>query len=211
MRPPADGTPDGGLAAVAPVSTVRYLNAVNTWVVLLRGINVGGNNPVPMKALRLDLEAAGFEGVQTYIQSGNVVLGAASSEAAEVSTRVADVIEARHGHRPATLTLAASDLIAARDRNPFPEAEEEPRHIHLFFLASDPESPDLEGLEVARAETERWHLDGRVFYLLAPEGIGRSKLAAKAERLLGVPATARNWRTVCKLCDMVDADARHAD
>lgn len=201
----------GDRAAVAPASTTRYLKPVHTWVVLLRGINVGGNNPVPMKALRVDLEAAGFEGVQTYIQSGNVVLRASSTDAAEVSARVADVIEERHGHRPAALALAASDLIAARDRNPFPESEEAPRHIHLFFLGSRPEEPDLEGLEAARSETERFQLDGRVFYLFAPDGIGRSKLAAKAERLLGVPATARNWRTVRKLCDMVDAEAQLTD
>jgi uncharacterized protein (DUF1697 family) len=193
---------------VARSSTTRYLKPVHTWVILLRGINVGGNNPVPMKALRMHLEAAGFEDVQTYIQSGNVVLGSASSDAAEVSARVADIIQEQYGHRPAVLALAASDLIEARDRNPFPEADQEPRSVHLHFLASPPEKPDLDGLEAARAESERFHLDGRVFYLFAPDGIGRSKLAAKAERLLGVAATARNWRTVCRLCDMVGADAQ---
>jgi uncharacterized protein (DUF1697 family) len=176
------------------------------WLSLLRGITVGGNTPVPMTARGRYLAAAGFQDVQTYIQSGNVVLRAASSDAARLGARVADLIEDRHGHRPAVLALDASDVAAARDRNPFPEAAEDPGRLHLFFLSSEPGDPDLEGLEAARSATERFHLAGRVFYLHAPDGIGRSKLAAKAERLLGVPATARNWRTVSKLCDMAADD-----
>jgi uncharacterized protein (DUF1697 family) len=88
--------------------------------------------------------------------------------------------------------------------NPFPEAESDPSTLHLYFLAASPENPDLEGLEEIKDDRERFFLGDDVFYLHAPDGVGRSKLAANAERLLGVPATARNWRTVRKVMEMAD-------
>jgi uncharacterized protein (DUF1697 family) len=86
--------------------------------------------------------------------------------------------------------------------NPFPDAESEPSRLHLFFLAAAPENPDLDLIEALRAETERFALTGDVAYLHAPDGIGRSKLAARMERALGIAATARNWRTVGKVLEM---------
>ncbi|HET8646920.1 MAG TPA: DUF1697 domain-containing protein, partial [Vicinamibacteria bacterium] len=79
-----------------------------------------------------------------------------------------------------------------------------PTSLHLGFLASVPKNPDLDGLENLRSETERFRLIAGVFYLHAPDGVGRSKLAARAERLLGAPMTDRNWRTVCKLRDIAN-------
>ena len=88
--------------------------------------------------------------------------------------------------------------------NPFPEAESEPKTLHLYFLFSPPERPDLDALERIKGDRERFVLSEGVFYLHAPDGIGRSRLAANAEKLLGVPATARNWRTIRKVMDMAD-------
>jgi uncharacterized protein (DUF1697 family) len=75
--------------------------------------------------------------------------------------------------------------------------------LHLGFLSAPPPAPDIEGLARVQAPSEQFRLVGAVFYLYAPDGVGRSKLAASAERLLGVPMTDRNWRTVCKLAEMV--------
>ncbi len=91
------------------------------------------------------------------------------------------------------------------ESNPFPEAEAEPKTLHLFFLASAPEAADIESLTEAKSPSERFHLTDHVFYLHAPDGIGRSKLAANAEKYLGVAITARNWRTVQKLREMAEA------
>jgi uncharacterized protein (DUF1697 family) len=74
----------------------------------------------------------------------------------------------------------------------------------VYFLAASPERPDLDGLEGIKSDRERFFLGDGVFYLHAPDGIGRSKLAANVERLLGVPATARNWRTVGKVMEMAN-------
>ncbi len=175
---------------------------MSTWIALFRGINVGGRNVVPMKELVHDLRSLGLEDVRTYIQSGNAVFRAADGDAAELGATIAVKVEESHGFRPQVLVLSAGELEDAIRSNPFPEAEAEPKTLHLFFLASPPPAPDLDALAAIRSPSERFELTDRVFYLHAPDGIGRSKLAAKAERLLGVAVTARNWRTVGKLLEM---------
>jgi uncharacterized protein (DUF1697 family) len=100
------------------------------------------------------------------------------------------------------LLLVREDIERAIRKNPFPEAASDPQSLHAGFLASVPEKPDLEALESLTSNRERFRLIDRVFYLHAPDGIGRSKLAARAEKLLGVPMTDRNWRTVCKIQEM---------
>ena len=97
------------------------------------------------------------------------------------------------------------ELEQAIRSNPYTEAESSPKSLHLFFLAEAPPNPDLEKLAAIRAESERFCLLGKVFYLYAPDGIGRSKLAAGAEKALGVPATARNWRSVCQIMELAQA------
>ena len=100
------------------------------------------------------------------------------------------------------MLLEFDELEKVVKSNPFPEAESEPNTLHVNFLASVPPNPDLKTLESLKIECERFILKGKVFYLHAPDGIGRSKLAENVERLLGVPLTSRNWRTVCKIIAM---------
>jgi len=76
--------------------------------------------------------------------------------------------------------------------------------LHLFFLASSPTNPDLKKLNGIKAPSEKFHLVDQLFYLHAPEGIGRSKLAAGAEKILGVPMTGRNWKSVCSIRDLAN-------
>ena len=175
-----------------------------TWIALFRGINVGGRNKLPMAELRRELEAAGCSDVRSYIQSGNVVLGSSLRGAQAVSALLADVVEEHHGFRPEVLALKAADLHGALEANPFPEAADEPKTVHLNFLERAPRSPDRQALERLQAPSESWRLIGRVFYLHAPDGIGRSKLAAAAERHLGEVATGRNLRTCLALVDLLE-------
>jgi uncharacterized protein (DUF1697 family) len=98
--------------------------------------------------------------------------------------------------------LSAKKLKKAADANPFPKAEAESKSVHLYFLAKTPKDPDLEALNRLKSGKESFKLMGDVFYLHAPDGIGRSKLAARAEKLIGVEATARNWNSVTKLLEM---------
>jgi len=175
--------------------------AARTWIALFRGVNVGGRNLLPMKALVALLAEEGLDEARTYIQSGNVVFRGAGSAAA-IAERILAAVAARFGFRPHLLLLSAADLERAASANPYPEACATPQYLHLWFLVEAPTAAGAKSLEAVRAPSERFTVRGRVLYLHAPEGIGRSKLAARAESLLGVAATARNWRTVTQLLEL---------
>jgi uncharacterized protein (DUF1697 family) len=181
---------------------------MKTYVALFRGINVGGNRMLPMKELKVLLEKTGCTDVQTYIQSGNAVFRSASSDVSQLAAQLTAGVSATRGFEPRVLVLTQSELKKAAANNPYPEAEANPQTVHLFFLAERPKKPDLTSLEALRTKTERFELKGKVFYLHTPDGFGASKLAARAERLLGVEATARNWRTVTTLLDLAQYSAK---
>jgi uncharacterized protein (DUF1697 family) len=155
-----------------------------------------------MKELVATLEATGARKARTYIQSGNAVFESDERNAARLSRRLAAGILRRRGFEPHVQILTLEALDRAIAGNPFPEAATDPRSLHLGFLAARPRNPDLKKLSGLRTESERFQLTDRVFYLHAPDGVGRSKIAASAEKLLGVPMTDRNWRTVCKVMEM---------
>jgi len=175
-----------------------------TYVALFRGINVGGRNILPMKDLRAGLESLGCEDVKTYIQSGNAVFRHSESAAPRLVERIRRAVHSSHGFEPAVLLVTADDLEGALRSNPFPGREDDPSKLLLFFLGATPEEPDHDAIEAVRAESEIFALVGEVAYLYAPDGIARSKLASRVERLLGVPATARNWRSVTKILELAE-------
>jgi len=175
---------------------------MKTYIALFRGINVGGNNLLPMKELVVRLENLGLQNVRTYIQSGNVVFQSWEMDAVRLSEQISAAIQTDFGFKPYVLLLELQDLERVVASNPFPQAVAEPATLHAFFLSSAPGAPNLKALESLKSENEQFELRGDVFYLFAPDGIGRSKLVANVERLLGVPATGRNWRTVEKILVM---------
>lgn len=168
-------------------------------VLLLRGINVGGRNALPMAELRALLEGLGAEDVATYIQSGNAVFrGEVTAEA------VSDKIEAAKGFRPQALVMSRDRLAKVMAANPFPEeGAAEGKSVRVWFVEGKPQPLNEETRGLA-ATSERIEVTDKAAYLHAPEGIGRSKLAAKLEKALGVPATARNWRTVEAIAKLVE-------
>lgn len=175
---------------------------MKTWIALFRGINVGGNRVLPMKSLVTALESIGCTDVRTYVQSGNAVFRSAASQAARLAASIRRAVGERHGFEPGVLVLAPAELQRALADNPFARAAAEPTSVHLFFLVEAPRRPDLEALNAAKAAREAFALAGKVFYLHTPDGFGRSKLAARVERCLGVEATARNLRTVSALVEL---------
>lgn len=166
------------------------------YVVLFRGINVGGNNKVAMKPLVAALEEAGFSDVKHYIQSGNIVL----SSSCEPTKKVGDIVEAMCGFRPQIMAITASEFKNIAAKNPY--AEQEGKTVHCFICSKTPQLIH-EKVEQYQLPSEQYWLGGRVLYLFAPEGIGRSKLAGNMESCLGVAATARNLNTINKLLEMI--------
>ncbi|MBI1194567.1 MAG: DUF1697 domain-containing protein [Gammaproteobacteria bacterium] len=170
---------------------------MTTQIALLRGINVGGKGRLPMQDLVSIFESVGCKRVRTYIQSGNVVFECGDDvDAGEIGRR----IMAKHGFEPFVLILDNDAFGDAVAENPF--TVEDGKALHFFFWGEPPAYPDLDGLAALRASTEVFSMGSRAFYLHAPDGVGRSKLAARVETALGVPVTARNWNTVAKLADM---------
>jgi uncharacterized protein (DUF1697 family) len=170
---------------------------VTVYVALLRGINVGGKHKLPMKPLVRLMEQNGFAGVKSYIQSGNIVFHRSSRPAEMLGT----LIEKEFGFRPGVFLLTAAELEQAVIANPY--APKEGKHLHLFFCDPTPERIDTGYLDALKAPTEEFRLVGKIFYLHAPDGIGRSKLAAKMDKAIpGVNMTARNLNTVTKLIEL---------
>jgi uncharacterized protein (DUF1697 family) len=171
-----------------------------TWIALLRGVG-GGIRPLPMRELVPALEGIGLKDVRTYIQSGNVVFSSTRS-ATRLAGEIERCIESKFGFFSRTFVLSREELQRAAAANPFPQADAEPKTLHLFFLSEPAKAAKLEALNEIKAKSEQFALKDKVFYLYTPEGFGTSKLAERAERLLGVHTTARNWRSVGKLLQL---------
>ncbi|MCB1889470.1 MAG: DUF1697 domain-containing protein [Rhodocyclaceae bacterium] len=170
-------------------------------VALLRGINVGGRNRLSMAALVDVFESLGYPVVDTLIQSGNVVFRAPPGEGDAAAGRVSREILGRHGFEPAVLVLAAPAFAAVVADNPFPA--DAGKALHVFFVSEPPSAADLPRLNRLASPTEQFVLGPKAFYLLAPDGIGRSRLAPAVESALGVPVTARNGNTVMALAGLL--------
>ena len=174
-----------------------------TWVLFLRGINVGGNCSLPMKELVSLLEQQGCENVRTYIQSSNAVFDASKAVATRVEKQLGPAILKKRGFEPRLHVLSLADLEAAAAGNPYPQAVKvEPRLVHVFFLSGKPSAADIAAMNAVKASHEEFTLKGKYCYLHTPKGFGISKLAASALKRLGDDCTARNWRTLTAVLDL---------
>lgn len=178
---------------------------LKTYIVLFRGINVGGHNLIKMKDLVTLCEGLGFAHVRTYIQSGNLVFDCPETVLSILEIKLADAVMAAMGFRPAVMVFSPEMMAAVVANNPFPDAVETPQFLQLYFLAAPTTITvkEMASLQAIAIPSERFSLIGSCFYLHAPEGIGRSKLAVKVEKILSVAMTCRNWRTVMALHEMV--------
>lgn len=181
-------------------------------VALLRGVNVGGHNKVPMADLRAALLADGFGNPRTYIQSGNIVLES-DDDADRVVARVEALIGERFGLAVPTIVISASALADVVARNPYP-AEADHRRLHAVFLREEPDEAErarVRGLvdaSAAKGSPDAATFVGSTLYLHTPDGLGTSDLAKAltTKRRSGVGAgTARNWATVTTLLAMCSA------
>ncbi len=188
---------------------------MRTHVALLRGVNVGGHNRLPMAELRRVVTALGHTEVATYIQSGNVVFATPEVDTTALAGELERALAEAVGFRPATVVLSREELARVVADNPFPD-ETNPRALHAVFRADEPGPDVLADLEaaVARARgkgsTDDARLVGRTVYLRTPDGLGRSELAAELScaggtRRASEAGTARNRATVTKLLALLDA------
>jgi uncharacterized protein (DUF1697 family) len=171
-------------------------------VVLLRGINIGPRNRISMPDLREALEEAGFRDVQTYLQSGNVVLKSTAKPDA-VRGKVEKLIKERFGLEIAVVARTRAELAAVVKRNPLGKVAKEPKRYQVTFLSAKLSAKVVRELEAAAAPEEQVVVAGREVYAWHPKTIARSKLwTTLAGKKLGVTATSRNWTTVEALLEL---------
>jgi len=174
-----------------------------TYVALLRGINVGGKNILPMKDLSRMFAAAGCTEVRTYIQSGNVIFEAPAGAPGIAEAIQAD-IEKRFGFRIPVILRNSRQLLKTIRDNPFLAAVEDQRWLHVYFLAHSPNARAIAGLDPLRSAPDAFHVLGQAIYLHVPNGMARTKLTnAYFDSKLSTTCTARNWATVLKLSEMM--------
>jgi uncharacterized protein (DUF1697 family) len=181
------------------------------YLALLRGINVGGRNKVAMADLRDLAAAVGLADATTYIQSGNLVFSSADAGTAELADLLEAEIASRLGVRPAVVVLSASELRQVIADNPFPH-ETNPKCLHAVFRRDEVGPDGIAAIAAAVQQTrdagsrDEATVVGRTLFVHTPDGFGRSELAAKlTSSKAQATGTARNWATVTKLMDMLDA------
>ena len=173
-------------------------------VALLRGINVGGKNALPMKELAATFERAGGANVRTYIQSGNVIFEGA--DGAAIAEMVSAKIEKKFNYRVPMVLRTHEQLLKVIAGNPFLGRGLEQKWLHVYFLADAPSAACCAGLDKNRSAPDEFQVRGREIYLHLPNGMGRSKLTnAYFDSKLSTISTARNWATVLKLAEMMEA------
>ncbi len=175
-----------------------------TYLALLRGINVGGNCKLPMKELAALFAGAGALEVRTYIQSGNVIFEATEPEVvvAAVTVEIARV----YGYPGRIVLRSAAELTAAYEANPFAKAGAPAETLHCYFLADLPDKAAVKALDAERSPGDSFAVKNREVYLHLPNGMARTKLSnVYFDTKLKTVSTARNWKTVGKLVEMLAA------
>lgn len=169
------------------------------WVALLRGINVGGHNKLPMAELRQIAKSLGWGDLATYIASGNLVFSA-SGNATQLANDLQSAIQSAQGIDVSVIVLSAADFRSALATCPF--APDDLRRVHALFLLGTAALDDELIAYYTRA-SETVIEAGNIVWLHTPEGYGRSVLASKMDKVIGAAFTARNLRTARKIAEML--------
>jgi uncharacterized protein (DUF1697 family) len=188
------------------MSSRNSTKALATYVALLRGINVGGKHILPMKHLVELFAGSNCAEVRTYIQSGNVIFRTTPQCVQSLPALVADKVEQRFGFRAPVIVRSTREMSNVVRGNPFTQAGLPEKSLHVYFLADRPAVPAVKSLDPERSLPDTYHVVGREIYLNLPNGAGRSKLTnAYFDTKLSTLSTSRNWATVLKLFEMMQA------
>jgi uncharacterized protein (DUF1697 family) len=177
-----------------------------TFLALLRGINVGGKNMLPMKDLTEMFVAAGCDNVRSYIQSGNIVFNAADRLSGQIAGVITARIAERFGYRTPVVLRTVKQLEHVVCNNPFLRKGAAEETLHVLFLADLPDPRSINALDPDRSPPDAFIVRGQEVYLHLPNGVARTKLTNDYfDSKLTTTSTGRNWRTVMKLLELVKA------
>ncbi len=174
---------------------------MKTYIAFLRGINVGGQKKIKMVDLRELFESLGFQNVQSYIQSGNVVF---TSEGEVFASKIEKAILDSYGWEVPVFVRTPSEIEDVLSQCPFDDDKKVKSYFSLLYTV-----PSQENIEIASQisyPNEEFHISPQCIYFYCSTGYGKAKLSNNwFEKKLGVPATARNYRTLTKILELVKA------
>jgi uncharacterized protein (DUF1697 family) len=173
---------------------------------MLRGVNLGSHNRIKMDELRAVYESLKLQDPKTYVQSGNVLFKTKELNEAKLSSRIQVGIEKKFGFRPDVILRTADELRRAVTKNPFSARKNiDPSKLLVSFLTTAPRSEACEKLRALDTAPEELWIDGREIFIYYPNGLARPKFQwTKADKILNVVGTGRNWNSVTKMLAMAE-------
>jgi len=177
---------------------------MQTYISILRGINVSGHKMIKMDALRAMFETLGFKNVKTYIQSGNVVFQTKKTSPQALEKKIAKKIADSFGFEVPVLVIDSAELSHTLKNNPFVnKRKEDSTKLHVTFLSGEPQQAAIEKIKEGNYADDEFIVSGKNIYLFCPNGYGNTKLSNTFfENKLKLTATTRNWKTVNELINL---------
>jgi uncharacterized protein (DUF1697 family) len=182
------------------------MSGMDTYISILRGINVSGSKLIKMEALKKIYEEAGFKNVQTYIQSGNVIFQSKKASLKSIGSIIVKAIFAKTKFEVPVLVKELAELKETLNNNPFlKKRKEDINFLHVTFLEGVPLKENIEKMQGAYLPDE-FSIAGKDIYLFCPNGYGRTKLNNNFfENKLKMAATTRNWKTITELVNIAES------
>jgi uncharacterized protein (DUF1697 family) len=180
---------------------------MQTYIAILRGINVSGKNMIKMPELQTLFEGLGFNKVKTYIQSGNVIFKAAAKNSSEIEKLIEEKIFEKFSLKVPVLVKTKDEVDEVLQNNPFVKATNvDVSKLHATFLSKEPEQANIDKISKDQYLRDEFILKGSTIYLHCPNGYGNTKLNNNFfESKLKVTATTRNWKTVNELANIANS------
>jgi uncharacterized protein (DUF1697 family) len=180
---------------------------LETFITLLRGINVGGQKKIQMTDLKILYESLGFTNVQAYIQSGNVIFKTTNGiSSSEISRKIQEKIIEKFGFEVPVIIRTAEEIGNLLNQNPFLNDDYvDQEKLHVTFLKRIPEKADISKILETNWLPDKLVFVNKEIYLFCPIGYGTTKLSNTFfEKKLKLAATTRNWKTVLKLSELLE-------
>ena len=177
---------------------------MNTFIAILRGINVSGKRIIKMDALKQLFTDLNFKNIQTYIQSGNVIFKSSDSDVLEIKKRIENGILNAFSLEVPVIIITSDELESVVSENPFTEDEtKNSNFLHVTFLSEKPKEEYVIQLNGMNFPEEEFQIKNNAIYLYCPNGYGNSKLTNTFfEKKLKTTATTRNWKTTKELLNI---------